>query len=248
MNRLLDKVTLITGGNTGLGRGVALAFADEGADVAVASRGHQAEAQAMAREIKARGRRCLPVHADVTREAEVQAMVAAVREHFGRLDVFVNNAGVQKAQSITEMTVADWEHMMSVHLLGAFLCCRAVAPVMIAQASGRIIITTSQLGYIGRARYTAYSAAKGGLLAFSRALARELAPHGIQVNSVAPGLIDNGFDPLPEEAKRAHAAALPLGRLAAVEDVVGAFVFLASEEGRYFSGQTLHPDGGETMI
>jgi 3-oxoacyl-[acyl-carrier protein] reductase len=175
-------------------------------------------------------------------------MVDAVREHFGRLDVFVNNAGAQKAQPITEMTVADWEHMMNVHLLGAFLCARAVAPLMIAQARGRIIIVTSQLGYIGRAHYTAYSAAKGGLLAFTRALVRELAPHGILVNSVAPGLIDNGFDPLPDEAKNAHAASLPLQRLGNAEDVAGAFVFLASEEGRYFCGQTLHPDGGETML
>ena len=93
----------------------------------------------------------------------------------------------------------------------------------------------------------AYSTAKGGLLAFTRALARELAPHGILVNSVAPGLIDNGFDPLPEEAKQAHAATLPLERIGSVGDVVGAFVFLASEEGRYFCGQTLHPNGGEIM-
>jgi 3-oxoacyl-[acyl-carrier protein] reductase len=248
MNRLLDKVTLITGGASGIGRAVARAFADEGADVAIAYHTRRAEAQALAQEIEARGRRCLPVRADVTQEAEVQAMVATVCERFGRLDVLVNNAGVQKPQPITAMTVADWQRMMNVHLLGAFLCARAVAPVMIAQASGRIIITTSQLGYIGRGRYTAYSTAKGGLLAFTRALARELAPHGILVNSVAPGLIDNGFDPLPEEAKRAHAATLPIKRLGSVEDVAGAYVFLASEDGRYFCGQTLHPDGGETML
>src|SRR4051794_9133506 len=112
MNRLLGKVTLITGGNTGIGRGVARAFAGEGADVAVAYHGHRAEAEALAREVEAGGRRCLLVHVDVTHEAEVQAMVAAVHERFGRLDVFVNNAGVQKAQPITETTVADWELMM----------------------------------------------------------------------------------------------------------------------------------------
>jgi 3-oxoacyl-[acyl-carrier protein] reductase len=248
MNRLLNKAALITGGSTGIGRAVALAFAREGADVAVASRGHQVEAEALAREIEALGRRCLPLRADVTSEADVQAMVEATRGQLGRIDIFVNNAGVQRPQALTEMTVASWERMINAHLLGAFLCTRAVAPVMIAQGGGRIIIVTSQLGYVGRARYTAYSAAKGGLLAFTRALARELAPHGILVNSVAPGLIDNGFDPLPEEAKRAHAASLPLGRLGTNEDVAGAFVFLASDEGRYFCGQTLHPDGGETML
>jgi 3-oxoacyl-[acyl-carrier protein] reductase len=248
MNRLLNKVALITGGSTGIGRAVALAFAREGADVAVASRGHQSEAESLAREIEALGRRCLPLRADVTCEADVRAMVEAVREQFGRIDVFVNNAGVQRSQAITEMTVADWQQMLNAHLLGAFLCAREVARVMMAQGGGRIIIVTSQLGYVGRARYTAYSAAKGGLLAFTRALARELAPRGILVNSVAPGLIDNGFDPLPEEAKRAHAASLPLGRLGGNEDVAGAFVFLASDDGRYFCGQTLHPDGGETMF
>jgi 3-oxoacyl-[acyl-carrier protein] reductase len=248
MKRLLDKVALITGGNTGIGRGVALGFADEGAHVAIAYHGHLPEAQSAAREIEARGRQCLLVHVEVTQEPSVQAMVDAVRERFGRLDVFVNNAGVQKAQPITEMTADDWDRMMGVHLRGAFLGCRAVAPLMIAQAAGRIIIVTSQLGYIGRANYTAYSAAKGGLLAFTRALARELAPHGVLVNSVAPGLIDNGFDPLPEQAKREHAESLPVKRLGTVEDVVGAFVFLASDEGRYFCGQTLHPDGGETMV
>jgi 3-oxoacyl-[acyl-carrier protein] reductase len=247
VNRLLDKVALVTGGNTGIGRGVALAFAAEGADVAVAYHGHPAEAEAVAREVEARGRGCLPVHVDVTREDEVRAMVDAVRGRFGRIDIYVNNAGVQKPQPLAGTAAGDWDHMMAVHLRGAFLCCRAVAPVMAAGGGGRIIVVTSQLGYIGRAGYTAYSAAKGGLLAFTRALARELAPQGILVNSVSPGLIDDGFDPLPDEAKRAHAAALPLGRLGAVEDVVGAFVFLASDDGRYFCGQTLHPNGGEIM-
>jgi 3-oxoacyl-[acyl-carrier protein] reductase len=113
--------------------------------------------------------------------------------------------------------------------------------------SGRIIVATSPLGYVGRARDTAHSAAKGGLLAFTRALARELAPHGILVNSVAPGLIDTGFDPLGEEAKRAHAESLPLQRLGTPDDLTGAFIFLASDEGRSFCGQTLHPNGGEIM-
>lgn len=246
MNRLPNKVALVTGGNTGIGRGVVQAFAAEGADVAVAYRGHAEQAQAVAREVEGLGRRCLLVHVDVTREADVQAMADAVGKQFGRLDIFVNNAGVQKPQALAEMSVEDWDLMMNSHLRGAFLGCRAVTPLM--RAGGRIIITTSQLGYLGRARYTAYSTAKGGLLAFTRALARELAPRGILVNSVAPGLVDNGFDPLPDEVKRAHAESLPLKRLATIEDVVGAYVFLASEEGRYFCGQTLHPDGGETML
>ena len=247
MTRLRGKVAIVTGGNTGIGRAVALAYADEGADVAIAWIARESEVASLAEAVAAKGRRFLAVRTDVTVEGDVKAMVARVHGELGRIDVLVNNAGIQKAQPITETTLEDWDRMIQVHLRGAFLCCREVAPVMIAQRSGRIIVLTSQLAYIGRPRYTAYSAAKGGLLTFTRALAQELAPHGILVNSIAPGLIDTGFDPLPEATKRAHAASLPLGRLGMPDDLVGAFVFLASDESRYFCGQTLHPNGGEIM-
>ena len=245
--RLKGKVAIITGGNTGIGRAVALGYADEGADVAVAWIAREPDAHSLAEAVEKKGRRCLLVRTDVTQERDVQAMVNAVTERFGRVDILVNNAGIQRAQPITEMSVDDWDRMMGVHLRGAFLCCRAVAPRMMAQGSGRIIILSSQLAYIGRPRYTAYSAAKGGLLTFTRALAQELAPHGVLVNGIAPGLIDTGFDPLSDEVKRAHAASLPLKRLGMPDDLVGAFVFLASDESRYFCGQTLHPNGGEIM-
>jgi len=245
--RLAGKIALITGGNTGIGRGVALAYADEGADVAIAWIAREPDARSLVTEIERRGRRGLAVRCDVTSEADVQALVRSVVERFGRLDVLVNNAGIQKAQPITEMSLDDWERMMAVHLRGAFLCSREAARVMIPQGSGRIILLSSQLAYIGRANYTAYSAAKGGLLTFTRALAQELAPHGILVNAIAPGLIDTGFDPLPDATQRAHAASLPLRRLGMPEDLVGAFVFLAADDSRYFCGQTLHPNGGEIM-
>lgn len=247
MKRLADKTAIITGGNTGIGRAVARRFAEEGADVAVAYIAREPEAETLVQAIEATGRRALAVRTDVTVEADVRAMIAAVLERFGRIDILINNAGIQKAQPITEMSVEDFDRMIAVHMRGVFLCCRHVAPHMIERRTGRIINVASQLAYIGRPRYTAYSAAKGGVLAFTRALAQELAPYGILVNAVAPGLIDTGFDLLPEEAKRAHAASLPLKRLGAPEDVVGAFVFLASEESRYFCGQTLHPNGGEIM-
>jgi 3-oxoacyl-[acyl-carrier protein] reductase len=246
-HRLAGQVALVTGGNTGIGRAVALAYAEEGADIAVAWVAREPLARSLAVEIERRGRRALAVRCDVTREAEVRGLFADIVERFGRLDVLVSNAGIQQAQPITDTSVEDWDRMMAVHLRGAFLCSREAARVMIPRRSGRIIILGSQLAYIGRPRYTAYSAAKGGLLTFTRALAQELAPHGILVNSVSPGLTDTGFDPLSEDTKRAHAASLPLQRLGMPEDLVGAFVFLASEEGRYFCGQTLHPNGGEIM-
>jgi len=247
MTRLLGKVALVTGGNTGIGRAVCLAFAEEGADVAVAWLTREPEAESLAGAIRAKGRRCHLVKTDVTREHDVRAMTSGVLATLGRLDVLVNNAGIQKPQPITDMTVEDWDRMMAVHLRGAFLCSREAARHMMARRAGRIINLCSQLGYIGRERYTAYSTAKGGMIAFTRALARELAPHGILVNGVAPGLVDTGFDPLPEEVKVAHAESLPLKRLGTPEDMTSAFVFLASDEGRYYCGQLLHPNGGEVM-
>ena len=247
MKRLGGKVALVTGGNTGIGRAVCLAFAEEGADVAVAWLEREPEAESLAGAIRAKGRRCHLVKTDVTREHDVQAMTSGVLAALGRLDVLVNNAGIQRPQPLTEMTVEEWDRMMAVHLRGAFLCSREAARHMIAGRAGRIINLCSQLGYIGRERYTAYSTAKGGMIAFTRALAKELAPHGILVNGVAPGLVDTGFDPLPEEVKAAHAASLPLKRLGTPEDMTSAFVFLASEEGRYYCGQLLHPNGGEIM-
>ena len=244
--RLRDKIALITGGNTGIGRAVALAFAREGADVAVAHIEREAEATSLVAAVRGDGRRALAVPADVTGEADVRRLVSTVAGTLGDVDVLVNCAGIQKAQALAETTVEDWDRMMAVHLRGTFLCCREVAPRMLARRQGRIINVTSQLAYIGRARYAAYSAAKAGVLALTRALARELAPD-VLVNAVAPGLIDTGFDPLPQAAKDAHAASLPLQRLGAPDDLVGAFILLASEEGRYFCGQTLHPNGGEIM-
>jgi 3-oxoacyl-[acyl-carrier protein] reductase len=245
--RLQGKTALITGGNTGIGRAVALAYAREGADVAISWLRHGDEAERLAAQIRALGRQAISIPCDVTVEGDVVACFDDVQRSFGRLDILVANAGIQRPQPITEMTVADWDTMMQVHLRGAFLCAREAARLMMAQRGGRIITVCSQLGYIGRGNYTAYSTAKGGLLAFTRALARELAPHGVLVNGVSPGLVDTGFDPLSEEFKAAHAASLPLGRLGTVEDMTSAFVFLASDEARYYCGQMLHPNGGEIM-
>ena len=244
--RLAGKTALVTGGNTGIGRAICLAFAEAGADVAVAWHEQEAQAESLCQAIEKMGRRALMVQTDVTEEASVAHLFSEVTSVMGQLDILVNNAGIQKSQPITESTLADWDRMMAVHLRGAFLCSRAAASIM-RPRGGRIINLCSQLGYIGRADYTAYSAAKGGVIAFTRALAKELAPDRILVNGVAPGLVDTGFDPLSEEAKTEHAAALPLKRLGTPQDMTSAFVFLASDDGEYYCGQILHPNGGEIM-
>jgi 3-oxoacyl-[acyl-carrier protein] reductase len=245
--RLKGRSALVTGGNTGIGRAIALAYAREGADVAVGWIEREAQAKALVQEISALGRKAAAIRCDVTKEADVVACVSEAVGALGKLDVLVSNAGIQRPQPIAEMSVEDWDRMMAVHLRGAFLVSREAAKHMIARRSGWMIFTCSQLGYIGRGGYSAYSAAKAGLIVFMRSLAKELAPYGILVNGVSPGLVDTGFDPLPEEVKRAHAASLPLGRLGTPEDMTSAYVFLASEEAGYYCGQLLHPNGGEIM-
>lgn len=245
--RLLGKRALITGGNTGIGRAVALAYAAEGADIAINWITREPDALSLVEEIERLGVRAIALRADVTDEAQVEVMVARAIDEFGAVDILVGNAGIQRPQSLLDMSVADWDRMMAVHLRGAFLCTRASARHMITRGSGRMIFTCSQLGYIGRDGYSAYSTAKGGLIVFMRSAARELAPHGILVNGVSPGLVDTGFDPLSEEVKRAHAASLPLKRLGTTADMTSAYVFLATEESNYYCGQLLHPNGGEIM-
>lgn len=247
MTRLAGKTAMITGGNTGIGRAICMAYAEEGADVVIVWYEHEQEAQQLAGTIRGKGRQALVLRCDVTDENAVITTFRQAIADFGSLDILVNNAGIQKAQAIVDTSVADWDRMLAVHLRGAFLCSREAAKHMIARGSGRIINLCSQLGYIGRETYTAYSAAKGGMIAFTRALAKELAPHGILVNGVAPGLVDTGFDPLSEQAKQAHANNLPLRRLGLPEDMTSAFVFLAGDDGRYYCGQLLHPNGGEIM-
>lgn len=247
MSRLQGRTALITGGNTGIGRAIALAYAQAGADVAVAWIDRETEATSLVKQIQSIGRRALALRADVTIEADVVALFQTTVAAFGKLDILISNAGIQRPQAITDMSVGDWDRMMAVHLRGAFLCGREASRHMIPRGSGWVIFTCSQLGYIGRERYTAYSAAKAGLIVFMRSLAKELAPHGILVNGVSPGLVDTGFDPLSDEVKRAHAASLPLKRLGTPEDMTSAYVFLASDEARYYCGQLLHPNGGEIM-
>ena len=245
--RLKGKTAVITGGNTGIGKAICKAFAKEGSNVIIGWHEHEAEALNLVDEITAESILAKAIPVDVTDETSVENFIRNAIELFEGIDILINNAGIQKAQPITETSLEDWEAMMNVHLRGAFLCSRAVTPHMTDRGLGSIINVCSQLGYIGRENYTAYSAAKGGLIAFTRALAKELAPQGIRVNGVSPGLVDTGFDPLSEGVKREHASRLPLARLGTPEDMTSAFIFLASEEGAYYCGQLFHPNGGEIM-
>ena len=248
MGKLDGKRALVTGGNTGIGRAICLAMAAEGADVAVNYIAKEEMAESLVRGIQAKGRRAVALKADVSDEGEVKGLVDGALRALGPIDILVNNAGVQQPRPFLEMTAADWDRMMAVHMRGTFLMCRYVAPHMVARKSGRIINMASQFAYNGREHYAHYSAAKGGILVFTRIVAKELGPHGITVNAVAPGYIDTGFDPLPEETKRRMAEALPLRRLGRPDDVAPMFVFLASDDAGYLTGQTLSPCGCEIMF
>ena len=245
--KLIGKTSIVTGGNTGIGRAVSLALANEGSNLIIAWHDREEEANTLKKELQQKNIEIELIYVDVTNEASVKGLFDQSISHFGKIDVLINNAGIQKSQPIHKTSLMDWESMLSVHLRGAFLCSREASKYMIKSSSGSIINVCSQLGYIGRANYTAYSAAKGGLISFTRALAKELAPHRVRVNGVCPGLIDTGFDLLSENEKKEHAFRLPMGRLGSPSDITSAFIFLASDDAVYYCGQFLHPNGGEIM-
>jgi 3-oxoacyl-[acyl-carrier protein] reductase len=176
-------------------------------------------------------------------------MVEAVQEAFGRIDVLVNNAGILSRSPLERMPVEEWDRVLGVNLRGTFLCCRAVLPRMLGRGDGRIINVASQIGQAGEAGLAHYSASKGGIIAFTKALAREVATRGVLVNAIAPGPISTGIMP-PEsgELEEAREAALPIGRFGQVDEVAPTAVFLASEDSSYYVGQTLGPNGGDVML
>lgn len=249
--KLVDRVALVTGSSSGIGRGVALAFAREGADVIV-NHPSAAEAHAAADLVAAigqLGRRAMACQADVSDEAAVAAMAQTALEGFGRVDILVNNAGVAASAPVQDITVADWDRVLAVHLRGTFLVTRALLPQMLARGSGRIINTASQLAYKGAPGFAHYTAAKGAILSFTRTLALELGRSGITANCVAPGATRTPMlEDVPEEVLDAIRAGIPLGRLAEVDDIVPSYVFLASEDARHYQGQCISPNGGDVFL
>ena len=247
---LTGKIVLVTGGQQGIGQAMARAFAMAGADVAINWLDDEAAAQRVAEEIRGRGRRALPVRADVGRVGEVEAMVAAVAEAFGAIDVLVNNAGVFPRVPFLEMTERDWDHVLDINLKGACFCAQAVAKRMVAAGrAGAIVNLSSGAAFRGSPRGVHYCASKGGVVAMTRQMALELAPYRIRVNAIAPGLTDTAQPRYGmSEAEIAAAARLiPLGDIAMPEDIARTAVFLASDEARVVTGQTWHVNGGSYL-
>jgi 3-oxoacyl-[acyl-carrier protein] reductase len=242
VGRLEGKIAIVTGAARGIGRGIALAFAEEGASVVVADRDGSGAEEVAA---EARG---LAVRVDVTSEQEVRRMAEQALAAYGRIDVLVNNAGIATSAAVVDMSLAQWEETLRVDLTGVFLCSRAVLPAMIAQVSGRIVSVGSQLGLRGAPALAHYSAAKGGVHGFTKALAREVARHGITVNAIAPGPIDTDIlKDIDEETMAGILAEIPLARLGRVEEIAPVAVLLASDEGAYFTGSVVNVSGGHVM-
>ena len=249
--RLAGRVALVTGSSSGLGRGVALAFASEGADVVInhPAAAETAAAEQVAAAVRQAGRRALIVRADVSQEAEVERLVAAARDVFGHIDILVNNAGIAAAAAVHEMTTETWDRVLGVHLRGTFMMTRAVLGEMYARNSGRIINTASQLAYKGAAGFSAYTAAKGAIISFTRSTALEIGARNITVNCIAPGAtLTPILDDVPADTLEAIRQAIPLGRIAEVADIVPAYVFLAGDDARHFQGQCLSPNGGDVFL
>jgi len=235
---LKDKVALVTGGSKGIGRAICLVFAKAGAKIVINYSSDTTAAEAAADEIKKAGGEAIAIKADVDQTIKV----------YGRIDILVNNAGVVKDGYLMLMKEEDWDRVIATNLKGVFNCCRAAVRQMIAQKGGKIINIVSPSAITGRAGQTNYSASKGGIISFTKSLARELANFKINVNAVSPGVIETEMlKTIPQKIHDELLGMIPLGRFGRPEEVADVVTFLASDEASYITGQIISADGGITI-
>ena len=240
---LTGKVALVTGSGRNIGRAIALELARQGADIATNARSNRAEAESVADEARALGVRAIATVADVGDYHSAIGLIGGVTSSFGRLDILVNNAGMRASKPFTKMTVEDWRAVNAVNMDGPFYTSKAAVRGMIERGWGRIINVSGLNAFIGRAEWAHVCAGKMGALGMTRALAVELAPHGILINHIVPGAFDTSVAQ-GQSAPTAQPAGIPVGRLGLPEEIAHTVAFLASEGAAYITGQTIHVNGG----
>jgi 3-oxoacyl-[acyl-carrier protein] reductase len=249
MGRFDGKVALVTGASKGIGRGIALRLAEEGAAVAVNYCSDEAGARETARKVEASGARSLVVQADVGHGDQATAMLASTVKELGGLHILVNNAGVSADMLTVRLSEEDWDRVLDTDLKGAFLTTKAALRTMLRQRFGRIINIASVVAHTGNAGQASYAAAKAGLVGLTKSVAREVATRGITANVVAPGLVDTAMtEGLRPEARESMLAQVPMGRPGNVEEIAAAVAFLASDDAAYITGQVVRVDGGMVML
>lgn len=242
--RLLNKIAIITGAARGIGRSAAEIFAREGATVIIWDM--LDEGEQTAQTIRDSGAQAEFMKISVTDVPGIEEAVRALVEKHGRIDILVNNAGITRDRTLLKMSHAEWQQVMDVNLTGVFNCTKAVVPHMVEKGFGRIICTSSVVGIHGNFGQTNYSAAKAGVIAMCRTWAKELGPKGITANAVAPGFVRTDMtDAMPEEARQATIATIPVKRMGNPEDIAYAYLYLASDEASFVNGQVIGVNGGQ---
>jgi 3-oxoacyl-[acyl-carrier protein] reductase len=246
--KLKGRTTLVTGGSRGIGRAVAIALAEEGADVAINYVSSEAAARDVAEHIKKMGRRAILAQADVSDYPDTFRMAQDVLREFGHLDILVNNAGINSDKTFTKMDHASWRKVLGTNLDGVFNCTKVFVDQMLQQGYGRVVNMTSVIGQIGNFGQANYAASKAGVAAFTKSLAKELAGKGITVNAVAPGFIETEMVAgIPDKVKDRLLAQIPLKRFGTAEEVARAVVYIVSPDGDYITGAELSINGGLLM-
>lgn len=244
---LKDKISIITGGARGIGRQIALTFAREGSHIVVCDLNESMLSEAEA-ELKGLGTEVLALKVDVTNSLQTEDMLNKTLDKFKRVDILVNNAGITKDALLVRMKESDWDAVLNVNLKGVFNCTKHVSAVMLKQRSGKVVNIASIIGIIGNAGQANYAASKAGIIGFTKSLAKELAPRGINVNAIAPGFIQTDMTAsLNEEIKSQMLRLIPLGKFGSGQDVANLALFLASEYSSYITGQVIKIDGGMVM-
>jgi len=245
--QLKSKVAIITGGARGIGREIALLFAQRGADLAICDVNADV-LNAVQVDIEKTGRKVLTGVVDVTKSDQVDAFVQKALDKFSKIDILVNNAGITRDGLLVRMSEADWDLVLSVNLKGAFNCTKAVSRIMMKQRDGRIVNMASIIGIMGNAGQANYAASKGGLIAFTKTVAKELGSRNVRANAIAPGFIQTDMTAkLSDETKSEMLKLVPLGKLGTVQDVANLALFLASDVSAYITGQVVQVDGGMVM-